>query len=107
MLVLTRRVGTKILIGNGISVELKAINSGNADFEVVTPTQTCEKTLKIDSSFTIGSDVKIELCNLSVCQARLGITAPRSVSVDREEVRKRKNESNPNGRKKLSLKKRS
>ena len=107
MLVLTRRVGAKILIGSDIALELKAIRAGgNAEFEIVTPTQTYSVTRKIDGAFQIGEDITIELCNLSPCQARLGITAPRSVSVDREEVRARKSQENPGGRTKLSLSKR-
>ena len=51
MLVLTRKVGQKVMIGDNIEVTILAINGG---------------------------------------QIKVGIAAPKSVDVDREEIRKRK-----------------
>lgn len=53
MLILTRRTGESICIGNDITVTVTGINGG---------------------------------------QVRIGVTAPHSISVDREEIRKKKDE---------------
>jgi len=43
----------------------------------------------------IGDDVEVLVMSVTGNQVRLGITAPKEVSVDREEVRQRKAD-NPN-----------
>ncbi len=106
MLVLTRKVGTKLLIGSVITVEVIDLSPAEVGLKVVTPTSTVVCGYKMGEKVTIAAGITVEICGISPYQARLGIEAPRNISVDREEVRKRKTASNPGGRTKLSLSKR-
>ena len=47
-------------------------------------------TRRIGEAVTIGNDVKITVIGVKGAQVRLGIGAPRNVSVHREEVYRRK-----------------
>jgi carbon storage regulator len=47
-------------------------------------------TRRIGEALTIGNDVKITVIGVKGAQVRLGIGAPRNVSVHREEVYRRK-----------------
>ncbi len=41
-------------------------------------------------SFCIGDDVEVEIVEIGGGKVRLAVTAPRTVSVDRKEIRQRK-----------------
>lgn len=43
-------------------------------------------TRRVGESIILGDDVKLTVLNLKGLQARLGITAPKEVSVHREEI---------------------
>ena len=49
---------------------------------------------EVGNSFGIGGDVKITVVESKSGQVKLGIDAPRSVSVNREEVHKRMQKEN-------------
>ncbi len=51
-------------------------------------------TRKIGESIVIGDDIKITVVNIEGSQVRLGINAPRSIAVHREEVYERIVEEN-------------
>ena len=42
-------------------------------------------------SIFIGDDIKITVLEISKSQVRIGIEAPKTIEVDREEIRERKN----------------
>lgn len=46
-------------------------------------------TRRIGESITIGDDIKVTVAGIQGGQVRIAITAPREVSVHREEVAKR------------------
>ena len=54
---------------------------------------------RVQEAIMIGDDVTITILSVRGNQVRLGIDAPKNVTVDREEIyHKRKNENNePNG----------
>jgi carbon storage regulator len=109
MLVLTRKPGEKIIVGNQYQIEIAAVERGrvkfvfnvdqpltlmpgNIDLDVSadnTPTQLTV-TRKVDDSVIIGTDPEhqIEILVVSVKgeAVRVGVKAPREVTVHREEV---------------------
>ena len=48
-------------------------------------------TREVDETILIGDDIAIMVLSIRGTQVRLGIDAPRHVSIDRGEVRERKN----------------
>jgi carbon storage regulator len=52
-------------------------------------------TRKTQESLIIGEDVKITVLGVKGNQVRIGIEAPPEVSVDREEIRIRKDSGEP------------
>lgn len=46
-------------------------------------------TRRVDEGFHIGEDVHVEVLSVKGKQVRIGITAPKDVRVDRDEVRER------------------
>ena len=53
---------------------------------------------KTDEMIVIGDEVKISILSIRGKHVRLGIEAPRDVSVDREEIHARKQESRKKAR---------
>lgn len=47
-------------------------------------------TRRINEVITIGNDIEVTVLGIKGNQVRLGIAAPRSVVVDREEIAERK-----------------
>ncbi len=47
-------------------------------------------TRRLDESLRIGDDIKITILNLDKKQVDLGISAPKDVAINREEVYKKK-----------------
>lgn len=45
---------------------------------------------KVDESILISDNIRVTVLSLQGGRVRLGITAPKDISVDREEVRERK-----------------
>lgn len=54
-------------------------------------------TRRIGETIMIGDDIEITVLNIQGNEARLGIHAPINVSVDREEVRIKKNAEKADG----------
>jgi carbon storage regulator len=52
-------------------------------------TRRINETLVIGNSLNIEENIIIEILGIKGCQARLGITAPKEISVHREEVYKK------------------
>lgn len=52
---------------------------------------------KIGQSIMIGEDVEVTITAVNHGQVKVGISAPKHVSVDREEVRYRKSSEDANG----------
>lgn len=46
-------------------------------------------TRRIGESVVVGQDIKITILEISHSQAKLGISAPKSVAVHREEIHKK------------------
>lgn len=47
-------------------------------------------TRRVNETLCIGPDVQVEILGIKGCQVRLGIRAPKEISVDRAEIRARK-----------------
>jgi carbon storage regulator len=52
-------------------------------------------TRKIGELIVIGDDIKIKIVEIKGKQVRIGIEAPRTVAVNREEIYKQKNGEKP------------
>lgn len=50
-------------------------------------------TRKEGEKIVIGNDIEVSVLEVRGGQVKIGVVAPQEVSVDREEVRKRKSES--------------
>jgi len=50
---------------------------------------------KVNESLIIGEDITITILAIRANQVRIGINAPPNVSVDREEIRDRKDRGEP------------
>jgi carbon storage regulator len=50
-------------------------------------------TRKAGESITIGDNIRIHILGIKGGQVRIGVEAPRDVPVNREEVSRRKNQS--------------
>jgi carbon storage regulator len=48
-------------------------------------------TRRVEETLLIGDNITVTILGIKGNQIRLGITAPRDMEVDREEVRERKN----------------
>lgn len=49
-------------------------------------------TRRIGESICIGEDITVTVTGINGSQVRIGINAPSDVSVDRQEIRNRKNQ---------------
>ncbi len=83
MLILTRKLGESIIIGDDIKITVldKCINQirlGVNDSEGV--------TLDIQETITIKDGITVKLVKIEKNQVKLGIEAPEDVTVYREEV---------------------
>jgi len=47
-------------------------------------------TRRVDESIKVGEDITVTVLGIKGTQVRIGIQAPKDMSVDREEVRERK-----------------
>lgn len=90
----TRKAGQKIMIGDDFVFEVLSI--GRTTRLLFFQVHTCGTGVVVMYSRAVGGRVKIgdrlslEVREIRGSQVRISITSPRSVSVDREEVRIRK-----------------
>lgn len=99
MLILTRRPAEKVHMGDHITVTVIEIyNESKVCLRIdYAPTCDCElrglekhTTLRIGDTHDIATGMDVTLLELRGNQARIGFNAPRDVSIDRPEIRKRK-----------------
>jgi len=109
MLVLTRKPGEKIIVGNQYQIEIAAVERGrvkfvfsvdqpltlmpgNIDLDISGDNALTQLTVtrKVDDSVIIGTDpeqqVEILVVSVKGEAVRVGVKAPREVTVHREEV---------------------
>jgi len=85
MLVLARRQGESVKIGNNIELTVKEINSSHVKLCV---NDSENITLGKWESKVIADGVKISVEKINSGQVKLGIRAPESMAVNREEANK-------------------
>ncbi|MBT6225174.1 MAG: hypothetical protein HOI47_00810 [Candidatus Scalindua sp.] len=85
MLVLTRREGESLKIGNGIEIIVKEVNPSHVNLRINDSEDITIDKLK---SKIIGDGVKITVKKINSGQVKLGIRAPESMSINRNEVPK-------------------
>ena len=92
MLILTRTTNEAIIIGGDIRVSVSKVRSEAVTFTI----ESCDKKLPFHSDRLIGESLpisagtKLMVLGIRGRQVRLGIEAPKDVTIDREEVHLRK-----------------
>ena len=87
MLVLTRREGEGLLIGNDIRITVliifeKRIKLQLKDSENGNKVITC----RLGATTPIRGDIAVKVVEIDQKQVKLGITAPKDMKIDRDEV---------------------
>ncbi|WP_082825499.1 carbon storage regulator CsrA [Marinomonas sp. TW1] len=85
MLILTRRIGETIMIGDEIEVTISGIKGNLIRIRTATPALLTQ-TRKVGQAINIGDNISVEILSVKGMQVRLGITAPRNIAVHREEI---------------------
>lgn len=101
MLVLTRKTGETIIIGDDIYVKVKNINNNGCKLRVTVPVgwvvdwhgkperqMTFLDWIAISGPMNIGQDpIVVQVVQIERSQIRIGIESPSRMEIDREEVR--------------------
>lgn len=90
MLKLSRNIGQKIRIDNTILLCITSIDDGGAKLTVTGVGGDKVHSCKVGDSFMIGKEVAIYLKNTRNGQAKIGLVAPNSIPILREELYQRK-----------------
>lgn len=102
MLVLTRRIGDSILIGDEVELVVDSIANGVTTFRIALPTDAPRPrgTLvsdafgtavivirrSVNEPFSVSSEITVYPCSLRGLQVRIGISAPMDVRILRKEL---------------------
>ena len=86
MLVLTRKLGESIIIGDNINVTVLNISDDQIYLDVNIISESL--TIHLQETISITDDIKITVVKIDKGQVKLGIKAPEDVTVNREEVPK-------------------
>ena len=94
MLVLTRLPNEAILIGDDIEITVLTIVGDTVRIRISCPRMeppVREETLRLDNLLSINGKVEVRVvsCRPDDKRVRLGVSAPRSVPITREEIRER------------------
>jgi len=84
----------------GSTLDLLCAHGRSKEFERTQEIEMLILTRRPNETLCIGDDVRITVLGVNGAQVRLGIQAPRSVVVDREEIYQRKHaeKSSPDAR---------
>ena len=85
MLAVTRKLNEKLQIGENITVQVVSFHDGNVSLNITLPNGDVKyKVVSEDEEVQISDDVVITARAIQgKCQARLGITAPKSMAIKR------------------------
>jgi carbon storage regulator len=94
MLVISRYADETVMIGDDRRITVSAIRGDRVTLTLAERVDdggsgrmvTKSALLRLDETIGFGIDVRVSLVNLRSDRVRLGITAPRNVSVHRQEV---------------------
>ena len=92
MLILTRKVGESLVIGEGLKVELVEINMNSVRLAIHDNKGDCKPIFvnrDVSQSLVLFDDVVIHILEINGRQVRMGTDAPKSISVHREEIYKK------------------
>jgi sRNA-binding carbon storage regulator CsrA len=87
MLVLKRPIGSAIVIDGGrLRIVTEATFPGRARFCLIKPGSIISQTLRVGQIWQLAEDISFTLVRIQGRAPRIGVTAPKDVLVDREEV---------------------
>lgn len=90
MLILTRRSGESIIIGGKAKVTVRTMRTYGCVMDVSGIDQPFRKSVAIGTAFEIPElESEIQVLDQHGSQVRIGINAPKDISVHREEVQQR------------------
>lgn len=97
MLILTRTINEAIIIGGDIRVSVASVRSEEASFTVESSdtNQPHSRDRLIGQTLPIAAAINLVVLGIRGRQVRLGVEAPKDVTVDREEVHMRKVSERP------------
>ncbi len=82
MLVLSRDIGEEIVIGGTTTVEVIDLGPGTCTLKVGTEI----RTLKVDEIWRLSDSICLVVKRIQTKRVRIGVNAPREISVFRKEV---------------------
>ena len=85
MLVLTRREGEGLLIGNDIRVTVLIIFEKRIKLQLK-DLENKVITCRLGATTPIRGDIAVKVVEIDQKQVKLGITAPKDMKIDRDEV---------------------
>jgi carbon storage regulator len=86
MLVLTRRLGESIIIGDDITITVLNISKDQLDLGV---NNSESLTINLQETVSISDGITVTAVKIDKTQVKLGINAPDDVAINREEVYKK------------------
>ena len=92
MVVLSRTVGTVVMIGDNVEIEVISINPDVMELQVTRRelrgrlTTQAIYPLRVNEQVDLGDGCACAVADIKGDKARLGLTAPKSVSIHRKEV---------------------
>tara|TARA_R110002051_G_scaffold272298_2_gene332808 strand:+ start:2921 stop:3259 length:339 start_codon:yes stop_codon:yes gene_type:complete len=92
MLILTRRVGEALVIGEGLKVELIEIKANSVRLAIHDNKGACKPIFvnrDVSQTLILVDDVVIHILEINGRQVRMGTNAPKSISIHREEIYKK------------------
>lgn len=89
MLVLSRKKNESIIVNDNISIKLLRTKFNLATFEIKQPDKLKNIEGSVDQYFYITKDIKLSIVEITKDRVKLGIDAPKQVSIFREEILER------------------
>ncbi|CCK75034.1 putative carbon storage family regulator [Oleispira antarctica RB-8] len=94
MLILTRRVGEALVIGDDLRIVVDSIGLGDVRFTVIDISKIGNggewaAYSDFGECYILNKELKINFLSVKGSQVKIGIDAPKSISVHREEIYKK------------------
>lgn len=89
MLVLARKLGEELTIGESVLISILEISNNKVKVLITTKTNKLVISLKNGDEFILDDSIRVVITGVSTSNTHIGIDAPRSVKVLRKELHER------------------